>query len=645
MLPRMLPVAIRFLFTRSRRFSRRPWPALPALLLLAGSHGTAGAADSPTRAERLAWGAERVAQSCADIERDALAPHPTPSVRAVAAAALGFLELNEPPQRAERLVRHVFALQDLDSNSPGYGTVPWQEGHPEIQDANAIEFTMQPVAVLLLRHRAKLSPAFLQDAVPHVHAALAAIRRHRVPVRYSNIYLMKLANQMLLGQAVGDADARAEGRANFAAWLAETRAHGIAEYDSPVYSPIQLDCLALAAELTDDFQLRPQLRAAVEFYWADLAANYFPARQTMTGPASRNYNSGFLVSDSNVEHAYYFAGLRDRPPRDTLPGDRIRVWTAARLADSPPPSNLLSLARSPERIVRSRFGAEPGRDRYLWLTPALAIGSAGAYYGPQDRGICAEFGGDKNLPLMSFVVDPFDAPFGTVKTPDRSGHNKPVHLPYVPAVVQAQGLVLALIDLAPALTNGPGTNLASNFVLPLRVDTVLLDGHRIDVTKPFQRATGPGSVVILREGGAALAVRLFAATGAGGQQPVWSLEYDGNEAGAGRIVVHHYRGPARQSTTADTAPRCGLLLLGEPCATDAEFAAFQKRARELQPREEIRDGIWRVRAQSGAVELEAGLNLRTHTLTTRRVNGQPWQTEVLSVNGRDLAAETFGRLP
>ena len=95
--------------------------------------------------------------------------------------------------------------------------------------------------------------------------------------------------------------------------------------------------------------------------------------------------------------------------------------------------------------------------------------------------------------------------------------------------------------------------------------------------------------------------------------------------------------PSLAAPTATTVPN--------PTGLVGEFAAFQKRARELQPREEIRDGIWRVRAQSGAVELEAGLNLRTHTLATRRVNGQSWQTEVLSVNGRDLAAETFGRLP
>ena len=52
----------------------------------------------------------------------------------------------------------------MDPASPGYGTVPWQQGHPEIKDPNAIEFTMQPVGVILLRHGGKLSEAINRSA-------------------------------------------------------------------------------------------------------------------------------------------------------------------------------------------------------------------------------------------------------------------------------------------------------------------------------------------------------------------------------------------------------------------------------------------------------------------------------------------------
>jgi hypothetical protein len=213
------------------------------LLLLAA--GTANGATPLAGAERLAVIATRVEASCRSFEQGLATPNPQPSVRQLTACALGWLELGYEPARAEKLVRHTFGLQVMDPASPAYGTVPWQEGHPEIKDPNAIEFTMQPVGVILLRHGGKLSGAFKQDAEPHVRAAITAIRRHKVPASYSNIYLMKLVNLLLLGQAIGDGAAVAEGKSNFETWLASTRANGLREYDSPTYTPIQAACLTL----------------------------------------------------------------------------------------------------------------------------------------------------------------------------------------------------------------------------------------------------------------------------------------------------------------------------------------------------------------------------------------------------------------
>ncbi|MCC6822340.1 MAG: hypothetical protein IT579_16540 [Verrucomicrobia subdivision 3 bacterium] len=610
---------------------------LPILLLSAAVIAQGG--SSVPEAERLAVVATRVEAGCRQVEAGLANPNPQPSVRQLTSAALGWLELGQPPERAEKLVRHAFGLQDMDPASPGYGTVPWQQGRPEIKDANAIEFTMQPVSALLLRHGDKLSAAFKQDAPPHVRAAITAIRRHNVPLKYSNIYLMKLANLLLLGQAIGDGEAVAEGKANFEMWLTFTRTNGVTEYDSPTYSPIQADCLALAHNLTSDPALKARLKAALDFYWADFAANYFPGRQTMTGPASRNYNQGFLFSDANIEYHYYLAGLRSKPPADTFLSDSVRAWTAARMNGYRPSPEILALADLPDRTVRSKFGAGPGQDRYVWITPAFSLGSASAYHGPQDRRICAEPASDKQLPLISFVVDALDAPFGLVRATDRGGHSKPHHLPHLLATVQEKGFLLALMDLSPAISDGEFTNLASNVLLPVKVDQLVLNGIPVDSTKPFDLAADADSVVGLREGKAAVAVRLFAADGAAGYAPTWKLEFDGNEQGAGRLAVYHYRGPARK--LAEKRPRCGLVMLAARCETDAALAAFLKRAAQIELTETTQAGVWQVKAKLEASELEAGLDLEQKQIALRRVNGRAWRSEVLSVNDRDLARETL----
>ena len=600
------------------------------------AHGS-NAAPLP---DRLAVIGARVEAGCRSLERELTRPNPQPSVRQLTAGALGLLELDQPVAGAEKLLRHTFGLQVMDSESTAYGTVPWQEGHPEIKDPNAIEFTMQPVGVIWLRHSGRLSAAFKQEAEPHLRAAITAIHRHNVPVKYSNIYLMKLVNLLLLGQAVGDRVAVAEGKANFDTWLAFTRTNGAAEYDSPTYSPIQADCLILAHNLTDDSALKARLKAALDFYWADFAANYFLGRQTMAGPASRDYN--FLFSDSNVDYAYYLAGLRSLPPADTFLTDSVRAWTAARMGGYWPSGELLALAGIPERVVKTKFGAAPGQDRYLWLTPDFTLGSASAYYGPQDKRLCAELASLKKLPVVSVVVDDYDSPFGLVRAKDWSGHNKPHHLSHLLATVQEKGFVLALMDLAPAIQTEEFTNLASNVVLPVQVEGLRLNGKQLDGSRPFDLAASPEAVVGLREGKAGLAIRLFVADGAAGQSPVWNLGYDGNEQGAGRLTVYHYRGPARK--LADPHLRCGLVLLAAQCNNEAEFASLLKRAADLRLTQGVENGIWQAKAVSGSLAVEAGLGLTRKRVAWRRVNGQAWQPEVLSVNGRDWAAETLGRV-
>jgi hypothetical protein len=597
-------------------------------------------ATPPTEVERLTAIATRVEAGCRQVEEGLANPNPQPSVRQLTSCALGWLELDQPAARAEKLVRHAFGLQDMDPASPGYGTVPWQQGRPEIKDPNAIEFTMQPLGVILLRHGGELSASFKQDAQPHVRAAIAAIRRHYVPVKYSNIYLMKLVNLLLLGQTVGDGAAVAEGKANFVTWLAATRTNGVTEYESPTYSPIQADSLALAHNLTSDPALKARLKTVLDFYWADFAANYFAGRQTMTGPASRNYNRGFLFSDANIEFTYYLAGLRSKPPADTFLSDSVRAWTVARMNGYRPAPDILALADLPDRVVRSKFGPGPGQDRYVWITPDFSLGSASAYYGPQDRRICAELASEKNLPLLGFVVDALDAPFGLVRSNDRGGHTKPHHLPHLLATVQERGFLLALVDLSPAIQYGEFTNLTSNVLLPVRADQLVLDGKRVDPAKPFDLAADANAVVGVREGKAAVAARLFTADGAAGQSPSWKLEFDGDKPGAGRLVVHHFRGSARKLKEKDV--RCGLLLLAARCESEAEFTAFLKRAAQVEVAETTQDGVWLVKARSGAVELEAGLDLNQKQIALRRVNGREWQPEVLTVNGRNLVAETLG---
>jgi hypothetical protein len=524
----------------------------------------------------------------------------------------------------------------MDATSPGYGKVMWQAGHPEIQDDNSIEFTMASLAPAVLRYGDKLSEKFREELPPHLQAAVAAIRRQQVDVGYTNIYLMKMANLIMLGEILHDPSAIADGKAGLEAWITFTQGNGITEYDSPTYSPIQLIELEDIYLAPPDADTKTRAKAALDYLWSDLAANYFAGRDCIGGPVSRSYN--FLYQIGTLQNHFYLEGLAPSALGSAYLGG---VWlNASRPDDYHPAQAILDLAGIPERVVQQRFGPEPGRDRYNYITPDFDIGSASSWYSPQDLAVCAEFVSQKNLPAVAVVADPFDAPFGVAKAADKSGHMKPKHLRAAIAAVQEKGTILELSDLSRDLPHTRSNSIATNIVLPVAVDALYLNGKRLDPGKPFDIPADEKTMVFLREGNAALAVRIFAADGCGGKPATFAVKYDGNDWRAGRLVAYHYQGKPARLTEASV--RAGVFLHIEHCASDADFEAFMARLQAIDIVEKNRDSVWSASVDFGDTHLAAGLNLETGQIAFRKVGGQDFQPRVLTVNGRNLRDEILG---
>ena len=320
------------------------------------------------------------------------APNPEPEVRHLATAGWCHLALGDNPKKGEEYLRQVLAWQIMDKASPEFGNWPWRVNHPEINDANSIDFAASFLAPPLLRYGAQLSEDFKHEAQDHLKAAIVAERRHQVPVSYGNIYLMKLSNLVMLGELTGDASAIEEGKADLKQWLAWTRLHGDNEYDSPTYAPVQLTGLEHVFLQAPDEATKALAKVGLDYLWSDLAANYFGPRDSLGGPHSRSYD--FLYQKGTIQHHYYLEGLAPTlAGKDYLGG----VWlNAIRPGCYHPAASILALGRIPERTIEQTFGAEPGRDRYNRITPDYDVGSVSAYYGPQDEQIAVEFASQKN---------------------------------------------------------------------------------------------------------------------------------------------------------------------------------------------------------------------------------------------------------
>ncbi len=565
---------------------------------------------------------------------------PEPTIRDLGNAALAKLALGEDPREAEKFAMAAFGYQDMDPKSASFGNIPWQAGHPEIRDANSIEFSMQPVGPMLLGYGKVLSLEFRAAAAPHIRAAFAAMRRHNVPVTYTNIFLMKTVNLILAGEAVGDPEAAAEGYAMLDRWIAHTREAGIGEFDTPNYYAVDLNSLLMGHLYAARADGREKFRRVLDLFWSDIAANFFAARGTLSGPHSRCYD--FLGGHESVEWYLYQEGLRAVRPEEKLAIGRVYLLQNELARGYHPDPRILKLSAIPERTVLSRWRAEPDRDRYNYVTPEFAIGSTSGHYSTHDKLINIELASSgRELTTVYIAPDITDQPYGKLRFQDRSGHGKPVHAPLNAVSVQEKGAVLVLLDLDPSALAETGS-FATNVVLPAAAERIVLDGKPVSVGRgAFENAAGFGSVVGVRSGNAGLAIRVFAADGAGGDNARLMLKADpeGLANGALRLTAYHYRGAPRK--LADTHVRVGILFLARRCTDAQTFASLIETVRTTRIEQSEDTAEWRVAADVGGVRLEAARDRQTRNAVRRRVNGQDVRGFVLTVNGRDLAREVF----
>jgi hypothetical protein len=563
---------------------------------------------------------------------------------------------------AQDFISRAMARQEMDPDSPRFGDVPWQMFANDMNDQNSVEFTFETVGPILLRYSDKLSPEFRKQLIAHAVASIPALRRHKVPVSYTNIYVMKTVNLILLGEAIGDSSAVADGRAQLDTWIDYTRTHGISEYASPTYAEVQIDCLLNGYRCTRLPDVKLKLAAALDYLWSDAAARFFAPGNVMAGAHSREYD--FLRGTGTIGWLYWIAGLADAPPVRTLFADGYATYVNEVENGYRPSNEILGLAKLNERIVKSRWDQRPGADTYLYVTPDFAVGSSSAYYAAQNRELAVDLGDGRPSKPVAITVsaDVLDNPYGTAMVRDRSGHNKPIRIHTDTASVQDRSTVLALFNIPPEATKTPVHSIATNILFPLMADRIALDGKTVQFPPEAMGNPPPSAieqlqswsipahrddVLGIRYGNAGVAVRIFEADGTRGVDPELELKCDGFSGGAGRLVAYHYRGESR--ALKEKMIRAGVAVICRRCGNDEQFDSLLRDAKAALIDQSLDDDVWRVRLtepgdRQNPKSVLVSLDLATGRPADRRVDGADYVVDRLSVNGRDLAAEILDPL-
>jgi hypothetical protein len=554
------------------------------------------------------------------------------------------------------------------------GVFPFHYGDPMNPRDNPTEFALAPLANLLLADAP--SPSLRAELEPHLVAGLRAIERHEVCPRYTNICLLQTAEMVSLGRFLagsGEATVRdfartsvESGKARLDDWLAFTRASGVSEFDSPTYYEMDLVALLLALHGSDDDAVRAKLRAALDYFWTDVGANYFAGRGSLAGPQSRTYS--FFAGQGALSLAYYLQGLRAQPPEPAdLNAGLLFIaleWLNAQENLYAPPERALCLAAESERAIVSTFGPDR-RQRSAFITPDFALGGASDDYGTnvdsnQDETIRAELASTPTTSAIVVLPDYLDSPGVAVKSGD---FKKITHLLMSPAVAQARGTMLALLRVratdpkyrSPDGRALPLVNLATNVVFPADADELLTDGPAFDRTRTVGLGATPSLVV--RVGTGAVGVSVIDAGGLECAGPAGtSIEQEratlflkplegGSEVHGptARLAVYHALDPAAHPASLSRCfARVALLFVGNRCATDGcakELLARLALANGGATRSyDPRTGDWDVRVSVEGRELRVHrvVGPREDRLLAREVDGHPMSFAPLEVNGQPV---------
>jgi len=541
---------------------------------------------------------------------------PSISSRELFSAALAWCEANTHWDRLETLFDLAAQMQDRDPQSRTYGNFRWSWHHEGVWDGNAVDFCMQLGALLWMRHQQTMPPTARARLREILELAVHGLISHRVPETYTNIALMNAGNLILLGEAMGKPEVADEGYARLDRFLLVMWECGTHEYCSPTYYGVDLDDLVLIEAFARRERARQQARVLLEYFWTDIALNWFPPAQKLAGARSRDYD--YLHGLGYLDQQLMANGWlpTDEKNRVTTLLNAFSRWR--------PPARLkeMSETRFP-RLVQQVWGFEPAESRTHYLCRDVTLSAAGAGYRTMDLPLCADLPGPREAVRCYFIPDGRHDPYGKIKIQESKAHAKTLHLtPFWAAAqrrVDALGVALYRDKDVPPDTQ----TLESHFVMPLDADGFWIGGRRVEVTKDkaWEFSLNTGEALVLRKGTAAVGVRV---PWTRSHAPV-RFVFDKNPFGAVRLTVMHPLGAK--------AGAAFWVRIGSELRDDAAFEKWQQQF--VAARADVDAVGDRVRVSVGGVDGAVIVGADAARSTAFLLEPRPSRA-LLAVDGEDI---------
>jgi hypothetical protein len=508
---------------------------------------------SDDRARQLLDEAGRIYDALWDDAVAMVRSHDHPDVHSARATlAYGLLNLIRGGAAAntlaERAIRSVLALQELNPADSHYGNFRWTLEDPRVRDLNGVEFILDNLTEIMLSHGAALPAALAEDVRRAIALGLAEIDRLDVHLSYTNIAVSDISNSVLGGVAIGDASYVERGERRLMDWLDFTNRSGAPhEYNSPTYCAVDLQRLAALAEHAPDPDLALKARVAEERVWMHIAAHYHPVLRQLAGPHARSYYDGWTGAGGYLKLLLWrLLGdplLRPETPYGKPTREEMHVALALdRLHPSPEALGWLAEKRFPFE-VRETVDAGRAADITTYMTESYAFGTASCHY---TVGVPPEPTQQLNGALLQFRRDVAPG-YGTLSTrfivddrdrgasPD-AAHGDDLWDEGTLVAAQSRNRAIVAYGLTPRLRPVRSFKLSVR-TLGVGPDTEVWCGdRRIDA---FPAPVTPGEAVVIAEGGVFIAVIALKPDDLGRGAPI-ELRLDGQML---TLDLYNYHGP------------------------------------------------------------------------------------------------------
>jgi hypothetical protein len=311
------------------------------------------------------------------------------------------------------------------------------------------------------------------------------------------------ASPHLLGGTYNPAADLPTAEAQMTTYLNDVQAHGVREFDSPVYSGTQLESLVEGSRFASDSHTKSNYNTALDYLWMDLSANWFNGNLRLAAPYSRNYK--FLTASGSTQQWIEVLGcwttgnsLATPTPTgtnllasvDLEEAELLDILSSSHGYQPPSATYLTAIQQGSgtqyNHMVFQAWGPMPGGNnpspnptRIASVGTNVALGCSSGHYGPQDTFFAGALSGDAtnapvnlNQALFSTVLDSSGSPYGTFQYADAHGHKKTEHLQQNLACAFTGNAALVSMNIDGTQRSTADNGLWTNFLFPFDVSNL-----------------------------------------------------------------------------------------------------------------------------------------------------------------------------